>query len=1536
MNHRLAFIAKLSSLAVVAAVLSSAIGAAYDVKPAYADKAGICGTPGQQGTSNITGIVNSYYPGAATATAGATTISLGAIRDVTEPAIAAGNLVLVIQMQGEDMNATNTNNYGNGTGDGGTAVNTVIYPGGEPNYAGGNLATNFQAGQYEYVRAVSLVGTTLTIATGLVNTYVFSDPATSADQGRRRFQAVRVPQYINATLGGTVSAPRWNGSTGGIVALDIANQLNWNGNTIDVTGLGFRGGGARQLTGTTGFNWWDFRTIAGTGNNVAGANGAKGEGTAGTPRYVNDNGTLLDAGAGAEGYPNGSNGRGAGGDGGGGSTDGNPSANDQNSGGGGAGNGGYGGMGGWSWNSAIISGGYGGAPYNPSASGPSQALRLSMGGGGGAGTTNNGTGAPLGFASSGVAGGGMALVRSGTITGSGTINANGLSAPARGDANVVLNDGGGGGGAGGTVLVIANNGSGGVGTLTVNTNGGRGGDDWPDQDPGTSGVGSGNNHHGPGGGGGGGHVFVSGAITSSVLGGAAGISTTDNSNFGATGGGPGEVVTVHPTDTPPIVAGADCVDLSITKTDGVTTLPTGTTTTYSIVVTNPGPSSADGAIFTDPAVAGLTVTSVTCGSPTGGAVCPTGAGISISLMQGAGIVIPTLPGGASPGSSVTFTVVALVTASAGGTVTNVATVAPPPGPPAMNEMNNADNTASDSDTVIAADLHLAKTDGVTQVVAGGTTPYTLTVSNTGAAATSGTITIVDVLPAGMSVPDGAVTLTGGQAANWICTAASNVITCTSSTPIAATSGTSVFSFTVNVSLNAVGPLVNKAQVGGDGDPLAPTPTPVTAGACTGTDTPTKGCAMDSDTVIAADLGISKTDGSATYTPGAGITYTIVVTNAGPSDATGASVTDTVPAVITGTTIGCVATGTANCGTNGSLGNSLSYTGVNIAAGAGNYLTITVSGTVSPSAIGNLVNAATVTAGAQTDPNSTNNTATDTDTPNAQADLTVIKTDDVNGATTLGSSFTWTLTVNNANATAAFSNGNVILHDDLPSGPTYGTANEANVGGVSGTISCSITSHILECTANGPVSLAAGGSFTVSFLVTPAAAGTLNNPGTAVCSVDPGNAVNESNEENNTCSNSVTVSVVTGIQKTLTGTNQTFTTGSNVAIGEILTYTVVVNLEAGTYNSAQLVDTMDLGLAFMDCTSITGLGTTPTDFSTACGGPTFNLALSTDPAYHSVATFDLGDLTAASSGGSITFVYRAVVLDSSGNITGKTLSNHAVFHWIDPQEQPQTVAANPTTVTIVEPRSTITKVGDVQFIGVGSIVNFTMTIQNLGNTDAYDVHLTDPIPSQFDLIGSIDCSTTAGSTRDPDFGPLNVAGVITAYWASAQPNPTAFAPGDVGVCKFQLQANATLQPGQQVTNIAYVEWSSLPGDFRQPQIPNDPFSTERFYDPNDPAINNYIANSNTPFNPLGGGGGGGCKNCFRIPQAGFAPGVLTDLSGVPWVAYDDSMGVSLRIPKIESQHGDRRRAAGERCLAGRLADRRWRLAAGNSIPRFQRE
>ncbi len=62
----------------------------------------------------------------------------------------------------------------------------------------------------------------------------------------------------------------------------------------------------------------------------------------------------------------------------------------------------------------------------------------------------------------------------------------------------------------------------------------------------------------------------------------------------------------------------------------------------------------------------------------------------------------------------------------------------------------------------------------------------------------------------MSVTDGALTLGGTDASDWSCTAASDVITCTSSTAIAA-SGSSVFSFTVNVDADATGTQLNQAR-----------------------------------------------------------------------------------------------------------------------------------------------------------------------------------------------------------------------------------------------------------------------------------------------------------------------------------------------------------------------------------------------------------------------------------------------------------------------------------------------------------------------------------------------------------------------------------------------------------------------------------------------------------------------------------------------------------------------------------------------------
>lgn len=294
--------------------------------------------------------------------------------------------------------------------------------------------------------------------------------------------------------------------------LHAVNNFSFAGFTLSAAGSGFRGGGGRQLGGDAGTNT-DYRTSSNNDNNAA-----KGEGIAGLPRYLNNNGTLLNTGN--QGYPNGSNGRGAPGNAGGGGTDGNPSANDENSGGGGGGNGGTGGKGGNSWNSNLAVGGEPASDFAQRA-----ANRVVMGGGGGSGTTNNGTGSPgNGFASSGTSGGGIVIINAKFITSAGTINVNGADAN-----NTVTNDASGGGGAGGSALILSTTGQ---SNITVIAKGGNGGTNT-----------GGGVAHGPGGGGGGGTVFSNGALngSSSVAGGSAG-TTAGAINFGAANGTNGVLV----------------------------------------------------------------------------------------------------------------------------------------------------------------------------------------------------------------------------------------------------------------------------------------------------------------------------------------------------------------------------------------------------------------------------------------------------------------------------------------------------------------------------------------------------------------------------------------------------------------------------------------------------------------------------------------------------------------------------------------------------------------------------------------------------------------------------------------------------------------------------------------------------------------------------------------------------------------------------------------------------------------------------------
>jgi uncharacterized repeat protein (TIGR01451 family) len=537
-----------------------------------------CAVPGKDGPASPSGIINTYYRGTSSVSAGTTSIPVGSPSGASTT-IGSGDMLLVIQMQDADISFSNDNNYGSnsGTGSGYTALN--------------------QAGVYEYVMANGPVsGGNVPLSTPLANSY--RRRTASATYGQSTYQVIRVPQYSTATVSGTVNPLPWNGSVGGIVAMDVAGTLT-NDGTITANGAGFRGGWGESAT--SGGPNTSYRTRA----NVFG-NGMKGEGIAGSPNRMNQpttfNGAPNQVTGGSLGYPNGSNtdaskGRGAPGNAGGGGTDGNTS-NDQNSGGGGGGNYAAGAKGGNSWNSNLAVGGEGGGAVTGLAFN-----RVVMGGGGGAGTTNNSTSDTLtysnpagiscsagsGACSSGAPGGGIILIRANAISGSGTISANG------GSGYNIANDSAGGGGAGGSVVIDTQVG----GTVTVFANGGNGGNAWRSQAPG----GFPGERHGPGGAGSGGFIAYSPAsglaISASVDPGTSGKTTTSADLYGSTSSAGGIYTFQSPNVSGPLSGAACSPLLTVIKSASAPTVNPGQVVTYSVLVTNTGTGGATGVVVQD-------------------------------------------------------------------------------------------------------------------------------------------------------------------------------------------------------------------------------------------------------------------------------------------------------------------------------------------------------------------------------------------------------------------------------------------------------------------------------------------------------------------------------------------------------------------------------------------------------------------------------------------------------------------------------------------------------------------------------------------------------------------------------------------------------------------------------------------------------------------------------------------------------------------------------------------------------------------------
>jgi uncharacterized repeat protein (TIGR01451 family) len=436
-------------------------------------------------------------------------------------------------------------------------------------------------------------------------------------------------------------------------------------------------------------------------------------------------------------------------------------------------------------------------------------------------------------------------------------------------------------------------------------------------------------------------------------------------------------------------------DIQVAKDDGIDKYFPGQTIPYAVTVTNAGPDAAQDVVIVDNAPSTTTITGWECRG-TGGAVCPSDSGTG-DLNE----TVPLLPEGAT----LTY-IVNLSATSLGGDLTNTATASST----VTADTDSSNNSASDTDTSFGGFAGVTKTDGRLTYTPGEIIEYVIVVANRSGSDITNSFSIEDTAPPRTSVY------------YWTCT--------DSNGNVCGDGFDDIDQAYTGLANNTALFIVLQLQVDADRTGLLTNTVTLTGDAVTAGDFNVTSFSDTDARTVFSDLAVTKDDGQDTYLPGGSTTYTITVTNNGPSYSTNVNITDTAP---DGTTIGNWSCSPAVLCPNASGTGDIDET-VPIMI-PGQTLTYTVPLTISSSfaegkeQLGDLVNGAAVTGDGE-DPIQTNNSATDAN-ESASADLSVTKTDG-NTTYTPGGSTTYTVTVHNAGPDDAV---NVNITDTAPADGT---------------------------------------------------------------------------------------------------------------------------------------------------------------------------------------------------------------------------------------------------------------------------------------------------------------------------------------------------------------------------------------------------------------------------------------------------------------------------------------------------------------------
>lgn len=505
------------------------------------------------------------------------------------------------------------------------------------------------------------------------------------------------------------------------------------------------------------------------------------------------------------------------------------------------------------------------------------------------------------------------------------------------------------------------------------------------------------------------------------------------------------------------------IDLQITKDDDVDPVNRGGVLVYTLTVFNDGPSGATNVEVVDTLPTGVTFVSATGGTVTGGTVGTSGP-VTIDL------------GSMASKQTKVITLTVNVANNAPASISNSAIVRSTESTAGFDHDTTNNTAVEPTATQGTIDLELTKTASAASVKPGQSLVYTIVVTNKGPS----DATLVSLTD---NIPDG-IRITGATSTVGTVTipASAQDTTAANADDLTLNIGNLAKDATVTITVNATvlpgttGSITNTANVSTTDTSLIETITANNTGSVTTTLTPE------------IDLAITKTDSVDPATAGSPLTYTITVTNSGPSTATNVNVTDNLPTGVSFTS------GSASQGTVTNAAGVVTGNLGTLAPGASATMTIIVG--VNAATRGTITNTASVV-GAETEPVTNNNSASQDTVINGTVDLVITKLDSVDPVA-VGGTLSYTIEVtNNGPSTAT----NVVVTDNLPTTLAYVSGN-STVG--------TVTNAGNAVTANvGTLASGAKAIITVNTTVSGTATGTITNIASVVAAEAESNNANNS-------------------------------------------------------------------------------------------------------------------------------------------------------------------------------------------------------------------------------------------------------------------------------------------------------------------------------------------------------------------------------------------------------------------------------------------